>query len=552
MLTSDSGDVYRGISAGRGKYIEIQAVWQVPKLSFTVEKNRILKTISISVHSPTLERNLYRAVLAYSHSPGPLPTDFDAILKHYDALKSFLQRLEFQSPTEIATLELRLLVRDFLLDRAVYDGIGMEDFRKRNVVCLTHLRDIHERSVDAGLDEIDDCFALGLVPDEINDDYIEALNARYSELALSGDYTGLYNLCEPIVRSGEIELHYNPEILLNLLDQGRLDIYRYLLDLVSRTKEIRGGRPGLGLPDISYDPLYVAIRLGHLDKVQTLLNDGATFEGESYEESQMLDRHHVLTPISAAVFWRKPDVVRLLLQREGSSQVGLEKAITIALSHNFEEIIKIFLDSGVLPSPKYPLPAEAIGLPIDHSEDTSTERELIPDANMDRDDIVVEGITEVPRDFGKDSSNSVPQHPGPLGAALAMQNRTLRGTSAIDDGMSTISVTSKLRHKPGASIRRKGARYQRQKIGQDLVRTLNSLCGSIRETCRQSHRATTMAHIGNQFMSVGAVWQRGMDSFRRIMRNKPPDDIVDVLDCLLVASAMCSAMYDADRSIQLQ
>jgi hypothetical protein len=527
-----------------------------------VKKNRNKKTISVKIHSSILRQSVRRAILAHSPSWEIVANDFEALLRHYDALKSYLHRMLKCYPTEVETLELTLLISDFLLDRAIYDGIGLEIYRNRQVLCLTHVLDIHERSVATGINEIEDCFALGLVPDEIDENYLEALNTKYTDLALSGDYAGLYNMCEPIVRSGEIELQYNPCLLLDLLNQGRLDIYQYVLDLVSRTRDTTVTLPG-ELPDVTFHPLYVAIKLGHVEKVQILLSEGATFEGRVYDIDNEVRLHQILTPLSAAVEWAQPDIVRLLLSMGPDYHSGLENAIALALSCNYDEIIRIFLDSGALLSAGFPeeyRQDELDGLTLDPSL-----LSLDPSPDQQGQDIVPAIPIEAPPDFKNlvaapqqylyrepvENEAGVPRSQ-PIDIPMPDHGEDTKKRAQRKSLVPSTSRGHNFHHSQPQSSRRKRGQRERQRLGREIVTSLNSHCSRIREICGRADCPGPMRQFGSQFTSVSKVWDGGMSGYRSIMANEVPRTLVEIINCLLVASALCCSVFHDDEELYLQ
>ncbi|CCF46828.1 hypothetical protein CH063_15461 [Colletotrichum higginsianum] len=150
--------------------------------------------------------------------------------------------------------------------------------------------------------------------------------------------TALHDLCEPT----------NPDLLLELLDGGRLDIYRYVLDLASRTRDKPADQSGLSLRDITHDPLHVAIRLGHVQQVDSLLQQRTSFLGV-HHGNLMEDgvEHVVLTPLSAAVYWGQAEIVRLILSRNVFPD-GLREAVAMAVSKADNAIMEIMLSFGVM------------------------------------------------------------------------------------------------------------------------------------------------------------------------------------------------------------
>ncbi|KAJ0297591.1 hypothetical protein COL516b_010643 [Colletotrichum fioriniae] len=335
----ESGEVFQAVSPGSGVYLPLYSS-PTSQPAFTVSKSRLSKSIEIEYQSLTLLQSLAIAV--------PSPFDLPDLLRNYATLKAYLHHLENVSPSHPTTVELRLLVRDLLLDRALFSGIGTEVYRSSGILSIGQLHDMHQRSVDAGLDDLDACFALGLLPDVLDDAFLEALASKFTELALAGDLTALHDLCEPVVRTGEVEWETNPDLLLELLDRGRLDIYRYVLDLASRTRDKSTSQPGSFLRDITNDPLHVAIRLGHVTLVESLLQQGANFLGVYADnEASGGTEHVVLTPFSAAVYWGQAETVRTILLRTPLPE-GLREAVAIAVSDENTQIMEIMLAFGVM------------------------------------------------------------------------------------------------------------------------------------------------------------------------------------------------------------
>ncbi|PKS11047.1 hypothetical protein jhhlp_002808 [Lomentospora prolificans] len=546
----EGGSEYRGISAGRGKFIPIKEILHSPHISFVVEKDRIRKTLGINIQSDVLMTTIFNALATYAQDPEYLPSDFDTLMKYYDALRLHLEALETQFPAQAATLEFRLLVEDLLLDRAIFDGIGMEQFRQRGVLCQTHLRDIHERSIDAGLDEIDDCFALGLMPAYISEDYLSALNEKYTELALSGDFVGLYNLCEPIVRSGDIELQHNPSLLLKILEQGRFDIYWYLLDLVTRTSDRRQIIPGTDLPDVTLDPLHVAIRVGHLKTVQTILGDQITFKGHISDDSAIGVGHHVFTPLSAAVYWRQPEVTQYILGFGQYDRSELETAVTIALANDDFEQMNILLDSGaltMLSASSPPRPENPSGI---DSGDSSASMEIpMPAASFERimsdatDNLELEPLQ--PFDWNWDVTIT----PATLGKVPGAPAAAARSTNAADRPRRKEQERNSFKL---SSHKRRSAQMQRQMLGKNLITYLDCLCRRVRDTLAGYDEESLESKLALHFSSFARVWDGGLAVFRQIINNHPPRGIIEVMDCLVVASALCTSICNDDSAMYLQ
>ncbi|KAJ3959334.1 hypothetical protein N0V92_004036 [Colletotrichum tropicale] len=482
-----------------------------PQPAFTLSKSRPAKTIELDVHSLSLLQSLAIAI--------PSPFDFASLLANYNTLKSHLQHLESISPNHPTTVELRLLIRDLLLDRALYAGVGVQLHPSQGLLTINQLHDMHQRSVDAGLDDLDSCFSLGLIPDIVPDHYLEALSSKFTDLALAGDLSSLHELCEPVVRSGEIEWQTSPDLLLKLLDCGRLDIYRYVLDLASRTKDKQDSQQGSCLADITHDALHVAIRLGHSEHVGGLLQQGATFLG--VYQGEEAGSGVVLTPLSAAAFWGQADIVRLILSHNIMAD-GAQEAAAIALFNDDTEIMQILLSSGVTNPAAELLPEDTVNSfaelsLMDHYAGFTVSK---PDA--------VESAAGFPS--GDEALSPYP---------LVNQSMSTSTERPLRRPIST------LRSEP---VQLKGSRRQRHLLGRDLVTSLHELCSKLRGVCNRS-TYDELKDLEDEYMDADGVWYRGISVFRGLMQDSPPSALGEVVDSLLVGNAICVTFFKNDGAI---
>lgn len=574
-----SGDVQWTVSSGFDKYVEVGPQRALPSLAFIVEKDRVSRRITIEITSLALKQYVYRAILNQAPSPVSLQLDFDILLKHYEALKLHSQRLETRRPHDAATAEMRLLVNDLLLERALYEGIGMEGFRQRRVLCMTHLQDIHLRNLDIGLDEIEDCFSLGLIPDEINEDYMNALNARYAEFARSGDYDGLHNLCEPIVRSGEIELQYNPSLLLEVLDRGHMDIYLYMLELVDRTRDNSMEFLDPNFSDVTLDPFYVAIRLGQHEAVHSFARDGACFEGRVYDDTQPSDGH-IFTPLLAAVFWNQPDIVRILLTSGPVYFSGYQQALALALAGSLEDILQIFTENqhqstlGSAMDALSPSRPQLQSWEPSGSQNTPQRKQVHDDFGTGR------SISAITNSLSSLASQDVSQIEPSSFDIIDPQWLSSPGISwpAPSDGLPPEQppqsqpqpepqpTDSQLGHEsqdilhdsaqptesPHPFVRQRPAHQARRKLGRELVLKLDSRCVKLRELCQKHSESATYTALLGHFSSMENVWECGIEVFRHITRNKAPTSLVEILQCLVVADTLSWQISQGDVLFRTQ
>lgn len=557
-----SGDVRWMISAGCDRYVEVRSQNHLPPLAFVVQKDRVSREITLEITSLPLKRSVQSVIMGSPKSQASPKIDIDMILMSYDALRTHLQHLEKHSPQDEATDEARLLVSDLLPERALYEGIGFEAFRKRGVLCPVLVQDIHHKSVCMGLDEIEDCFSLGAVPDNGNEGHVQRFNAKFTSLAHSGDHLSLQDLCEPVVRSGEIEFQYNPGLLMELLDNGYVDSYLYILNLIDRTRPCLEEAWDPEFPDITFDPMHVAIRLGHKDVVQSFITAGNVFEGRVYEDDQPVGGH-VFTPLFSAVFWGQKDIVSLLLQCGPIYSPGYQPAITLALSSGMQDIIQSFIENKALGSPgsflsSFPASWVAPNAP-------SAPIYLGPTSSPG---ILHEFAHSMPEVTGKLSNLNDPNAPrGPWSGMPPDITHSGPSTPLFHPGppsfLSSASeyvdpcFTWKPRSSDGQGILKEpvketGSHKALREQSQKLVARLEQKLRRVSDFCRDRPSQDFADFNSSEFASAERVWASGTHGFRRIVRNRTPSTLVEVMQCLLLADALTYQFSSQSRRLQTQ
>ncbi|KAF7556625.1 hypothetical protein G7046_g6244 [Stylonectria norvegica] len=579
----ESGHIYRALSTGSGKFAEVSSRCPVPTLSFIIEKDRLTKRVTLDIVSLNLRQAVSHAILSQPSSSALLNIEFNTVLTHYEALKTHLQRLRTLCPLDDVTMEMRLLVEDLLLERTLYDGIGIEVLRQRQILCDTHLQDIHARSISIGLNDIEVCFSLGQVPDEIDQQYLEALDARYAELARSGDYTELRNLCEPVVRSGEIELPYNPSLLLDVLNNGHLDVYQYMLDLVDRTKHTSMDVVGAQYPDITFDPLYVAIRLGQLDAVRSFVSEHATFEGCTFEDVTA-NHDRIFTPILAAVYWKQADIISLLLNSGPFYHAALPQATALALEGGSDEILQIVLGYHQQPSPTMLMgsmfPAATYSQPQFYVSPQALQYSVAPTAPSSLGaGRSVSGITnglfgmdcDIPLEANAFESTTSTTSANLNDPSISFSRQAVETSYAFPPSVFSKSQPMDLCISPAhhqthmdvdslhepvltsvPTICHTSNRKIKRSLGRDFMTRLDERCAKLKALCAKHPGANQYECISSCFDSAGNVWKSGIHCFRQITKNKAPSGIGDVLRGLLVADALSCQIPHGGGDLQLE
>lgn len=562
----ESGHVYRALSSGSGKYVEIGARCSLPTLAFIVEKDRFSRSITVEITSLGLKQAVSHAIRQPTASAASLELPFNTVLKNYEALKAHLNDLRERYPYDDVTSEMQLLVEDLLLERALYDGMNMDLLRQRQILCVAHLQDIHAQNVDIGLNEIEDCFSLGLIPDNISEQYLEAMNLRYADLARQGDYGGLRSLCEPIVRSGEIELEYNPSLVLEVLQNGHMDVYQYMLDLVDRTKRTSVEIPDPQYSDVTFDPLYVAISLGQIEAVQHFIGNHATFEGYVFDDPHA-SKDRIFTPLFAAAYWHQPDIARLLLQSGPIYYAGLPQATALAQQTGSMDVLQALMEHHEQSTPAsfvHDIFPQATSSQFQFSVSPQSLHYPIAPTGQSPPGLArsISGITNalsgldgtVSFQPGSVTSTSTQRAMAQPAQAIASPDFSAPPVLIEPGPVGHYSQTSGLTEifaefsqTPFTSIRHTSSHKSRQQLGRNFMQRLEERCKRLKSICCSHSKSKAYVEVAKYFNTTQEIWEAGINCFREITRNKAPSSLVEVLRVLLVADALgCHIPYASD------
>lgn len=474
--------------------------------AFVATKSRLHQTISLQINSDTLRSKLLPLCLESSR----------VVIEFRDVVQAYIM-LKAHCSSHQDDLEMKLLVEELLLDPKLYDGLDITKLRTLGAFSETLERDLYHNRINLGLDNIDVCFVLGQARDNPTPQYLPTFWRIMNRLVLEGDLDGLRRVCEPLVATKKIAWKHSNELLTRVLDQGRLDIFRYFMDLASRTTTPHGS--------CTFHPLYMAIRLGHLATVEKLVEKGELFQGMCTVESNGQATALPFTPLTAAAYWGQARVLRFLLRWGLASRFSAQEALNIAFSQQHLNIVQELQNSSYLlqwpagyeHNAAYPT-AHAIPDFFKHaqlSENTFQSVEcswgarLALNTFVDTTPTAFSSLNSGPSMFGDDCTSPSIKQEG-------------------DEPPSPVSSTSS-----GTTD------AVRQELGFRLSTYLKDMCGKVRTHAIQCGRPD----IGSRFSSFGQVWERGMEGFRRILRNKPPTSVRAVLDCLLLACAVCKAKH---------
>lgn len=551
----------------------------MPSLAFIVEKNRVMKTTTIAVRGRDLKCAIARAIPEVEVKPFELALDFNTVVKHYVQLKAEVDCLSMWEPYNDTTREMELLVNDLLLERALYDGLDLASLREQGILSSTHIHAIRERCIDLGLADLEICYRLGQSSEHQKEEYLKSQNYRIYQLAMEGNLGDLVAFCEPLLRSREIEVLFNSDLLRQLLDNDLFDAYQYLLDLIDRTRPTAVDVPDPDYPDITYDPFCVAIRLGHYPTVQAMVAEEATFEGYIADDLEAgVDR--VLTPLLAAVLWNRSDMLQLLRQSPMYSE-RTTQAFHLAAEVGTPAIVQILsethqMEVGYGPMVnRYPPPKPSQGLldlpQQDLSWINSSPLSLTPGGDTSLSYISYaahgwgfetqsqwEGFASITADNPPAMTTSpsftpatysslptpveeamdpfsafsaaLPPPPEPCASALA-------GSYTFGQMDKPLPISARPSDVP-LFIGHTESYRKRHKSGRASLVRLERRCQIVGGFCGNCINQHAYQEVSSRCANSHNVWKLGLKSLRKIMNNLAPCGIIETLASLLVADAL--------------
>jgi hypothetical protein len=585
--TFENGHIYRAVSSGSGRFVAVGSQSTLPFLSFAVEKERASNTITIKFRSRDLKQVICQ-VLGYKIVPPlQLTLCIGQVLQHYDGLRAELDSLVHCNPYGDISREMRLLVDDLLLERSLYDGFNMVRLRQQGIITPALLRDIHQRNMDLGVNDLEECFRLGETSEEEVEEYLETQNAQIDKFARTGNLDLLSGFCEPLLRSNDIKVVYDSGLLCQILDKGFLDIYVYILDLVERTRSMDGDMPNPDHSDITYDPLCVAIRLGHCPAVRALiLNKRDNFEGCIEDAPGHSGR--VFTPLLAAILWQQVDIIRLLLQGAPlyNSPSELVKANNFAIEMGFTDILTVLAD---LPKPntsahaamsaKYPVPKAPQFLPTGRSSPYQKSIFRLPGGDSN-----ISGISSAlcgswQEQMAQTTSGPFGPHPtrpmipsvtvsSPAAPEFYISPQDLSISQIMSPVLSPqfdppplpsaqawppqdpYRTTQELPTRP-MLLDYTRSYTRRSYLGHSSMLRLQQSCRAIEEFCDQRGDAGDYGIIRYHCTNPTSVYRSGLNHLRNILRNQAPPGLASILQALLVADALICQLPDSgERDIE--
>ncbi|KAK6718981.1 hypothetical protein SNK05_002120 [Fusarium graminearum] len=583
--TFENGHIYRAVSSGSGRFVAAGPQSNLPSMSFVVEKERASNMITIKFRSRDLKQVICQVLGHKIVPPLQLALSIDQVLQHYDSLRAELDSLADNHPYDDTTKEMHLLVDDLLLERSLYDGSNMGRLRQQGVVTPTLLRDIHQRNMDLGVNDLEECFQLGEISEEDSNEFLETQNAQIGKFARTGNLDLLSGFCEPLLRSNDIRIIYDAGLLSQILDRGFFDIYVYILDLVERTRSMEGDMPNPDYPDITYDPLCVAIRLGHCPAVRALIcNKLDTFEGRIEDAVGHSDR--VFTPLLAAILWQQVAVIRLLLREGPLYHSELVKANNFAVEMGFTDILDVLAD---LPKPKtsaheamsakYPVPRPPQFLPTGRYSPYQRPFFRPSGGNSSISGISSALSGSLQEQMTKTTPTPFMSHPtspgtssvtvsSPRGPDFCISPQDLSISQILSpvlspqfDPPSVLSTQAWLSQDSYSTIHGVIERsmlleftrsYKRRShLGHSSMFRLKQSCRRIKEFCDQRGDVGEYGIIQDHCINPTSVSRSGLNHLRNILRNQAPPGLAPVLQALLVADALIYQLPDSrERDIE--
>lgn len=522
---SRSGEAQWFVSDGSGTFLHMRSGEPLPLLVFIVEKRRLSSTIVIEVIATRL-REILRNLLGWTdRTDADLGLDIKTILSQYSALRTWLESTQ---GSEDERNEMQLLVQGCLLDQALYHGIESDILHNRSPDSRLHMQDLLHHRVRQGLDELSDCFKLGSQPDETTSSEWNKFNQKFEELCYSADLFALREHCEPAVRSGSIWVRHDPAFLGGLPSvRGSEVLQQYVLDLVQRTA-------GKDDSDITGHPMYTAIRMGDVEHLQACIANCASSSNFGSASNQ---NGTMATPLTVAVCWRQPAIVRCLLQLGPTYTEGLSEAIMWAEALELKEILYMLRRHAdrilQFPYHGYSCPTTPSTCATVNPAAALSSLAIQPWPTEDQQS---RGISEI--------ANGIAAI-GCSGNADTLLYSTVRSSETALLGRPqaswssepTVTLTQTTISPASHMVQPSNAYRHRMKLGKFAVERLTASWERLHRAMPADH-ITDFGFLADAVRSPQKIWETGHRYLCQIFENSAPCNAIEVLQVLLVVDSL--------------
>lgn len=586
ILTVDSGRVYCGISAGKGVFHDADspsyAYLAGAGSAFSVLKDRITESLSVTVTSEKLQWFLRRALPLSTNEPGgSCLYDLHTLLSNYAALKSLLHKEETNLDGLCGNAsEIRLFVRDFLADISIWKSFGLESLHELGILSAFHWQDMQHLSSERDLDDLEDMLYPKSedrnqetdinIPSNPNVSYQQldrqlrdaARNGRYNDVhAYLADHVGPVDASclTAALHGGHLDIfwlifdygaavtgdmrRWMAEPIYTAASRGYLDVVR---SLVQRAKT----RNALELAELCFTPLNGAAGGGHIEVVRYFISLGAN-----------INRYKWNSPLYSAIKGGHLAVVQYL------AEMGAElnsKALIIAVKGDHLQIAEYLLKLGVDPnSYQYP--------PLLTTTILENNIRMFYLLLRHGVDVNYGGIFDDNAIFAAVKGNHVNiarsllqhgvavyqyQRPSLLRIAVSKHNPELsrivyqiqviedpfikrhKMPIIYDDRRLDCQSEEPMRCPIVAEIKAKERWVMKQRLRKSFLRSHNQFL----EKSSKPHASNSLATFASELSISQSVWKKGITSIRRLLNNRLPSTLKEVFGCVQLSCAMRYAL----------
>lgn len=523
---ASSGRSQWAISNHRDNYTQVSPFRPLPTLAFIVAKDERTKRITIDLTSLGLKKAVNRAISDASAGRQPPTSGIGAILQYFEPLSLYAETLTNRNPNDRTAAELKLLVNELISDHGLYHKIGFARLCAEQDIDRLCVRQIYQRQLHRGLDELQDISSAGRSSESLNMEMavLQASNTRFAALAKDGRLEDLQTLCEPLVRSGDYKVIYSTALLSQILQNDHIETFTYVLDIVDRTRELSADYDDLAEQNVTYDPFCVAIRLGHRATARSFTRSEAYFEGRvkpvgdgGQADARLLSGGaYVLDPLSAAVLWDQADIVKDLLTSGPVYSASVPNAW--ALAGGIGDSIEPRIQQLFLAYDNYHRRASPGNLDWSLGLDSLTHTQQLDSLGL--------------------STGPLLGTSRPIGTTWPWSE--LGGLSDQQIGTAAFEYLPQQRERSSGRrvhyVIQRPSRSERSSLGRDILRSLSIRCSQMRNLCESLQEdSTEYANLRSHFCSTVGVWDAGLSFYRQIIYGNPSFGLVEVLYGLFLA-----------------
>ena len=483
------------------------------------------------------------------------------VLQAYESLSGLLtwmKTLHSDDPWHAHLPEIKLLASDFLLDGDMFEMFGFENLYEMGLLNPRHWQDMQRSATLRQLDDIER--AVGF-DDDLGDPHLVQVRKDLlskevlAELQLAMTEGNLITVRRLLAgNEGRVDDHtLDLSLQLDQLDifwsllkhgahivnqsiyprsrplytaakRGHMQAVHALLERGAPINNVRGSTPLTG-----------AAAGGHLHIVQSLHQLGAKVNGNKYKR-----------PIVAAAARGHLDVVQYLIEAGANVDATClnGSALSVATREGHDQIVTYLLDRKASRNPpkrRYSFPDVPLYLESFELPEPSFTFHPAPVSKEDsKEAFELSEVFRLPEVFLLPEPffiDSLPFHPAPVSKEDSKEAFELPEVFRLPEPSFTFHP---------APVSKEDSKLDQQILAYQLRRAFKKLCRRIFDTGRRKRSSQDFAIFASNYGNPGSKFRKGMRAIRQLIEKRIPENLDQIICCLMLADAMRMAKLRDD------